>query len=538
MRQMRPACLIVSLMLGLAAAADPLGAGITYHGRLTQADSPATGEFDMRFGLFNAASGGSQVSPTLTFDGVGANPAPISVVDGLFSVELNFGSSPYSGQALWLRVDVRSHNDGSYSTLSPRQPLTASPFALYALNSPGGGGGMWTSSGADIFNMNAGNVGIGTADPLAKLHVAGSTFADGDVHAVNANNPQSSIFLGWATDLNGDDMARIRVAGNPPGADNGLDIQAPGNRSLMRILNSGSVGIGTVEPGAKLDVVDTSGFVGVRGSTEGAGGAGVRGDATAATGNSMGVQGVSWYSSSGRGVYGGAYSNTGATSGGYFECASTSGRGVYGNAYGGIGTTYGVYGRATSGSGYGVFSSGDFGGNGGKYFRIDHPLDPTNKYLNHQCVEGPEPLLIYRGTVALGDDGSARVELPDYFEAINRDFHYHLTPIGGGAPDLHVDRKIVDNAFLIAGGSAGLEVCWTVTGVRNDPHMQRNKRAVVEEKAPSERGKYQRPELYGQPPEMGIDFEREPTAHPGVSAASDPASIDALGRTNLDSKCD
>src|SRR5206468_1366845 len=157
---------------------------------------------------------------------------------------------------------------------------------------------------------------------------------------------------------------------------------------------------------------------------------------------------------------------------------------------------FGVAGTAP-GNGYAVYANGNFSGKGGKYFRIDHPLDPANKYLIHACAEGPEPLLIYRGNVTLDAAGAARVQLPNYFEAINRDLSYQLTPIGGPAPNLHIAQKVADNAFRIAGGTPGLEVSWAVTGVRNDAYMRRYARPVEEEKSESDRGKYQHPELYG-----------------------------------------
>jgi hypothetical protein len=136
-------------------------------------------------------------------------------------------------------------------------------------------------------------------------------------------------------------------------------------------------------------------------------------------------------------------------------------------------------------------------------------MDPANKYLFHYSAEGPEPLLIYRGNVVLDGDGQASVELPDYFEEINRDYHYQLTPVGGAGPNLHIAQEIQGNRFTVAGGRPGLNVSWTVTGVRNDPFLRTVGAPVETDKPAHERGTYQHPELYGLAPEMGVSYDPE-----------------------------
>src|SRR5207249_878008 len=118
---------------------------------------------------------------------------------------------------------------------------------------------------------------------------------------------------------------------------------------------------------------------------------------------------------------------------------------------------------------------------------IDHPLDPANKYLSHSFVESPDMKNVYDGVVVLDANSEAKVELPEWFEALNRDFRYQLTAVGAPAPNLHIARKIEDNSFTIAGGQPGLEVSWQVTGIRKDSWAQANPLAVVEEKPANER---------------------------------------------------
>jgi hypothetical protein len=172
---------------------------------------------------------------------------------------------------------------------------------------------------------------------------------------------------------------------------------------------------------------------------------------------------------------------------------------VYGQAAGTNGV--GVWGEATN---YvAVWGQGSIACSGSKYFQIDHPLDPANKFLYHACTEGPEALNVYSGNVTLDVNGEAWIDLPSYFQEINRDFRYQLTPIG--APSvLYVAEEIQNNRFRIAGGRAGLKASWRVEAVRNDRYAQRYAKPVEEEKPPSLRGKYFHPELYGQPKELKI----------------------------------
>jgi hypothetical protein len=144
-------------------------------------------------------------------------------------------------------------------------------------------------------------------------------------------------------------------------------------------------------------------------------------------------------------------------------------------------------------------------------FRIDHPLDPANKYLSHSFVESPEMKNVYDGLVVLDHAGEVVVELPAWFEALNENFRYQLTPVGAPAPRLHIAKKIAGNFFKIAGGEPGMEVCWQVTGNRHDAYARAHPIVVEEDKAEAERGLYLAPEEHGQPSEKGIHRAKLPT---------------------------
>ena len=118
-------------------------------------------------------------------------------------------------------------------------------------------------------------------------------------------------------------------------------------------------------------------------------------------------------------------------------------------------------------------------------FVIDHPLDPENKLLYHSFVESPDVKNIYDGIITLDENGEAAVELPVYFEALNKDFRYQVKGVSEPAPNLHIKEEVKDNRFAIAGGPPHATVSWQVTGIRHDPYILANPIEVEVEKGPN-----------------------------------------------------
>lgn len=265
---------------------------------------------------------------------------------------------------------------------------------------------------------------------------------------------------------------------------------------------------------------------GVYGSSHSTSGRAVFGEATAATGITYGGYFES-ESTSGRGVFAWATPATGATYAGYFRSDSTSGVGVYGWATAASGTIYGVYGSAsTAAGGYGVYPNGDLGASGTKSFRIDHPFDPENKYLLHYAAESPFPQNFYVGNVVTDSKGYAWVELPDYFAEINTNFKYQLTVVddadSAGFVMAKVSKKIRGTRFQIRTSEPNVEVSWRVDADRNDLYVRYKKPKDVVEKQDLERGTYQLPELYGMPPQRGMDYEpKRATRNSGLRRSGD-----------------
>ncbi len=197
------------------------------------------------------------------------------------------------------------------------------------------------------------------------------------------------------------------------------------------------------------------------------------------------------------------------------ETTSGPGYGVYGKnvsasttdnniGVGGNGWV-GVYGQTNDAStGYGVYSDGNLGSSGTKSFVIDHPLDPANKILKHYCAESPEVLNIYRGNIVLDANGTATVNLPDYFKKININFSYQLTAIGAPANGIYVKEEISGNTFKIAGGNPNQKISWAVYAERNDAYIQAYPDSKKVEVDKRQKGKYIRPELFGKTAKDGM----------------------------------
>lgn len=128
-------------------------------------------------------------------------------------------------------------------------------------------------------------------------------------------------------------------------------------------------------------------------------------------------------------------------------------------------------------------------------FKIDHPLDPLNKYLYHSFVESPDMKNIYDGIIMTGNDGKAIVKLPDYFESLNKDFRYQLTPVGQFAEAI-VLTEVKNNQFVIQTDKPFVKISWQVTGIRKDVYAEKYPIIPEVEKTAGEKGKYLYPAAY------------------------------------------
>jgi hypothetical protein len=222
---------------------------------------------------------------------------------------------------------------------------------------------------------------------------------------------------------------------------------------------------------------------------------------------------ASYNTSIGVGVYGWAHNN------------SVNGWAIYGEAGNNPGVGYAIYGYAhgntvTNWAGY---FSGDVNVTGtivksADKIQIDHPLDPTGKYLQHSSVESPDMMTIYNGNAFTDANADAVVVLPDYFEALNKDFRYQLTVVGQFAQAI-VAKKIENNQFAIKTDKPNVEVSWQVTGIRHDPYAEANRIQVEITKPAGAAGLYRHPEAYRLTREQSIDYQIEQQAAPKGKSA-------------------
>ncbi|MBU0616195.1 MAG: hypothetical protein KKI02_00610 [Planctomycetes bacterium] len=416
MRMYLALALALTLLVGQSSAYGqvPLGSEFTYQGELKEAGLPADGDYDFVFRLFDAATDGAQIGSDFPVD-----DWPVS--EGLFTVQVDFGDSAFASEARWLEVAVRPWDSNDpHTVLSPRQPVTAAPVALYALDGPGSGG-YWTANGDDIYKNNAGGVGIGTTIPASMLDVRSTEGA----HGVMSEVPWIPV---WAH--------RASTTGTFPAVHGECDSEAANGTAIRGIMTSTSPGSSSAAVRGANRGTGAVG-IGVWGSQDGTG-YGVYGSTPSGTGvygsGGIGVYGVHPGSGTWPGVWGESHSTSpsasavrgiitstspgGSSTGvlGLNNGTGASGIGVWGRQ---DGSGYGVYGSTPSGRGvYGSSTSGwgvyGAGGLGGGYF-ADSGYDTGRAYVGYGNI----------GIEAYGEGGG-------YFQTNNSSSYAHIAFGGTG----------------------------------------------------------------------------------------------------------
>ena len=173
------------------------GTAFTYQGLLNTGSGPVTGNYDVAFSIWNAASGPTQVSGAITNS--------LAVSNGLFGVTLDFGPGIFTGPERWLEIRVRTNGVAAFTTLSPRQKLVAVPYAITAGNLTGpvsnsslagtysnpvvfnNAANSFSGNGAGLANVNA--LTLGGLGPTAFWQLTGNTVAAGQFLGSVNNQP-------------------------------------------------------------------------------------------------------------------------------------------------------------------------------------------------------------------------------------------------------------------------------------------------------------------------------------------------------------
>jgi hypothetical protein len=346
--------------------------------------------------------------------------------------------------------------------------------------------GTQSGSGWGVSGYTPSGLGVyGTAD--SGVGVKGTSYSNYGVYGWHLNATGTQAGVHGQTESNDAGAAGVRGV---------LDSSSPGQNSAGVIGSTSSYGP----------------FVyGVLGTTVSAvHSAGVHGENTSGLTFGAGTEG---WNTTGYGVYG----ITGSGKAVYGEASAvlgSKGIGVEGVTQDGIaihGTLFNYNGTPTGKAG--VFD-GDVEVHGKLTkttgsFKIDHPLDPANKYLSHSFVESPDMMNIYNGIATTDANGEATITLPNWFEALNEDYRYQLTCIGQFAQAI-VSQEILHNQFSIKTDKPDVKVSWQVTGIRHDAYADAHRIPVEEMKTPEERGKYLHPIEFGQPVTATIGYRERP----------------------------
>lgn len=508
----------------------------TYQAEIAEGGAAASGPYDFRFLLFDSAIDGNQLGDTICLDN-------LFVVDGRFSVELNFGNV-FAAPGRHLEISVRPDTGASCASsngfviLTPRQKVTAAPVSIFAsqaatattaqalngqpatfytsasnigsgtlsdarlssnvplrsststqvfsgfINAPA-----FVGSGASLTNLNASNLGTGTisdarlSSNIPRLNTGNSfTGSAGFVGSVN-------IAGGGGLTVTNPDVPftglRVGYSGSSPA------VIATGNNVSLVLGATSAPSAFRLDPGGRIAMEQTLHI----------GASDITSDDLRITGDGTKAELVMESGGTDEIVEIALYENNSNTNG---IILREDGRGSVNSLLvidltSSVETTIATFDRDNN-----SFSAPI------KAFRIDHPLDPANKELWHSCVESPDMLNIYSGIATTDATGYVTVALPSYFAALNIEPRYQLTVIDDESVSPASEWTLAKIArplnpaspgkFTIRTSVPNARVSWQVTGVRNDPVAQRFRVIPELEKAEELKGMFLSPEAYAATP--------------------------------------
>lgn len=461
----------VANSVGTAVHGVNLGATGNAHGVVGVAFSPSG------YGVLaqnNASNGTALLAQNTNTTGTGRGV--VAMVNSPDAVGVDVNATSLTGTTIGVRSSVNSPSgwagyfNGRVRTTDKLSVNTPTPTAMVHATAPAGTDMLHLQNstvGADVLVDSAGQLAVGTTSPSARLHA----------NAAAGEAPfRASI----------DDLTKLVVRSNGGVTVGGVSELPPTDGLLV------DTGIVVRSAGASLwlgpNAANTAGRLIIN--------------------NSPGDYYL-WFREQG-GSSKMTVDSTGGLSVGSSSVPPAGGLIVNGNAV--IGTVFPLPPERLYVSGNAEVS-GSLAKGGGS-FKIDHPLDPENKFLYHSFVESPDMMNVYNGNITTDEAGLATVTLPNWFEALNRDFRYQLTVIDSGDVDFalaRVFRKIEGNQFVLKTNLPNVEVSWQVTGIRKDRWAEKHRIPVEQDKPAAARGRYQHPEAWGKRPEDGI---HRPMAEP------------------------
>jgi len=520
---MKPLTIIISLIIFCSALLAGVPNLINYQGYLTDTDGdPLSGEYSVAFMIYDQEESGSLLW---------SENQDLMLSDGRFNTILgsvnSFPATLFHSENCFLTVKI-----GSDPEMTPRKQITSVAYAFRSENSDSLNG-----HSSDDF-VKSGQANAVTTEMVEDNYISSlnSVVNDGgniDLVAgtnvsITPNDAQNKITISASGGGTADNLGNHTATQNI--RTNGHWISGDGGDEGLFVDSNGKLGIGTdnlslYDPGLTINADKLTGIYSYGNSVGGR-----------FVGSTAAIQSLGriWaYSGGDEEPTGEFFATNDDGCALYAEAQGNDATGLYvisegSHAIKGIATNiyddlnYGGSFRADGYEGIGIFAGGNQYSaylSGDVYirgtvsktagsFKIDHPDDPENMYLQHSFVESPDMMNVYNGNVILDQNGEATVQLPDYFESLNQDFRYQLTCIGGFAK-VYIAEEIKNNQFKIAGGNQGMKVSWMVTGIRHDAYARNHRIEVEVPKEEKDQGKYLFPKEHNQPESLGIQNEEE-----------------------------
>lgn len=214
------------------------GTAFTYQGQLQNNGVLASGTYNLTFILFTNNAGGTAVAGPVTNSGVG-------VSNGLFTVIIDFGAGPWNGETNWLEIGVETNGTSSFTTLTPRQQVTPTPYAIYAESVPASG---LSGSLLDSQLLHS----AVTINPGPGLSGGGK---------VGLGNTITLTNIGVLSVTGNADITATTVGGNVTLGDTGTNTDTP--NSLVKRDGSGSFSAATIALDGNLNLPATTTSAGI-----------------------------------------------------------------------------------------------------------------------------------------------------------------------------------------------------------------------------------------------------------------------------------
>lgn len=396
-------CSVILISGALVAQAQT--STFTYQGRLTDSSMPASGAYIMEFRLFSNLTGGAATDTQ--------SAVPVTVTNGVFTVELNFTATPFlDGEPQYLEIAVKRTAGETYTTLAPRQPITSAPYAIRARRA-GAADNLSSNcvecvTSAQIAGVDGGKINgtVANADTLDDIDSSGFVQTDSNAFIRNQTSAQSAHF-----NITGSGTTGGTLSGNTVNTATVYNINgnrvlsAPGENNLFAGVTTGrdnSSGTGNSFVGAFAGTKNTSGgsnsFVGVN-----AGSGNKTGSNNSFFGVSTGIFSDAGNDNSFFGSNAGAFTGTGSNNSFVGSAAGFATTAGAHNSF--VGAGAGRFNSTGTGNSFVGSEAGTTNTTGGNNTVIGRLANVGSESLTYATAIGAGAVVRKSNTIALGREG-------------------------------------------------------------------------------------------------------------------------------------